>query len=73
MVPTALSIMFASRYRLDNLSRWPVLQDAEKSSLLNLIAGLLRPAAGMVCSAGRALESINRNAAYVIQSDALLP
>src|SRR5580704_7390994 len=44
-----------------------------KSSLLNLIAGLLKPSAGTVHSGGRPLDSINRNAAYMFQSDALLP
>ena len=44
-----------------------------KSSLLNLAAGLLKPTAGVVCCEGRALGSINRNAAYMFQSDALLP
>ena len=44
-----------------------------KSSLLNLAAGLLRPSAGTVRNEGRPLASINRNAAYMFQSDALLP
>ena len=44
-----------------------------KSSLLNLVAGLLKPSAGTVCCEGRAVESTNRNAAYMFQSDALLP
>lgn len=44
-----------------------------KSSLLNLVAGLLKPTAGTVCIEGRPLDSINRNAAYMFQSDALLP
>jgi NitT/TauT family transport system ATP-binding protein len=44
-----------------------------KSSVLNVIAGLLKPSAGSVCCAGRPVESINPNAAYMFQSDALLP
>src|SRR5947208_13804386 len=44
-----------------------------KSSVLNLVAGLLKPTAGTVCIEGRLLDSINRNAAYMFQSDALLP
>ena len=44
-----------------------------KSSLLNLVAGLLKPSAGIILSEGRPLESINRKAAYMFQSDALLP
>jgi NitT/TauT family transport system ATP-binding protein len=44
-----------------------------KSSVLNLVAGLLKPTAGTVCIEGRPLDSINRNAAYMFQSDALLP
>ena len=44
-----------------------------KSSLLNLVAGLLRPSTGTVRSEGLPLESINRKAAYMFQNDALLP
>ena len=44
-----------------------------KSSILNLVAGLLKPSAGTVRSQGCPLDSINRNAAYMFQSDALLP
>jgi NitT/TauT family transport system ATP-binding protein len=44
-----------------------------KSSILNLTAGLLRPTAGRIYSGGRPLNSINRNAAYMFQTDALLP
>lgn len=44
-----------------------------KSSLLKLVAGLLKPSAGIACCEGRPVESINRNAAYMFQSDALLP
>ncbi len=44
-----------------------------KSSVLNLVAGLLKPSSGIVRSAGRQLDSINRDAAYMFQQDALLP
>ena len=44
-----------------------------KSSLLNLVAGLLKPSRGTIRVAGRQLDSINRDAAYMFQSDALLP
>jgi NitT/TauT family transport system ATP-binding protein len=44
-----------------------------KSSVLNLIAGLLKPSTGSVRTGGRTLESINRDAAYMLQQDALLP
>jgi NitT/TauT family transport system ATP-binding protein len=44
-----------------------------KSSVLNLVAGLMKPSSGIVRSAGRQLDSINRDAAYMFQQDALLP
>src|SRR5262249_56254826 len=44
-----------------------------KSSVLNLVAGLLKPSAGSVRTGGRPLNSINRDAAYMLQQDALLP
>jgi NitT/TauT family transport system ATP-binding protein len=44
-----------------------------KSSLLNLVAGLIEPSAGTVRVGGRTLDSVNRQAAYMFQSDALLP
>jgi NitT/TauT family transport system ATP-binding protein len=44
-----------------------------KSSVLNLVAGLLKPSSGSVKVGGRPLESINREAAYMSQQDALLP
>src|SRR2546422_678937 len=44
-----------------------------KSSLLNLVAGLLKPSHGTIRVAGRQLDSINRDAAYMFQTDALLP
>jgi NitT/TauT family transport system ATP-binding protein len=44
-----------------------------KSSVLNLVAGLIRPSSGVVHAAGRPLDGINRDAAYMFQQDALLP
>src|SRR5262245_3842221 len=44
-----------------------------KSSVLNLVAGLLKPSSGTVLAGGRRLESLNREAAYMFQQDALLP
>jgi NitT/TauT family transport system ATP-binding protein len=44
-----------------------------KSSVLNLVAGLLKPSAGAVRNGGRPLDSINREAAYMLQQDALFP
>jgi NitT/TauT family transport system ATP-binding protein len=44
-----------------------------KSSILNLVAGLLKPTAGTVLAKGRELVSINPDAAYMFQQDALLP
>ena len=44
-----------------------------KSSVLNLVAGLLAPTEGEVTTAGRAVEAVNRDCAYMFQADALLP
>jgi sulfonate transport system ATP-binding protein len=44
-----------------------------KSSVLNLIGGLLKPSAGKVFSGGREISTINRDAVYMFQQDALLP
>jgi NitT/TauT family transport system ATP-binding protein len=44
-----------------------------KSSILNLIAGLLQPSTGSVSVDGQPLQTVNRNAAYMFQRDALLP
>jgi len=44
-----------------------------KSSVLNLVAGLLKPSTGSLWTGGRLLDSINRNAAYMLQQDGLLP
>jgi NitT/TauT family transport system ATP-binding protein len=44
-----------------------------KSSVLNLVAGLLKPSSGSVRSGGCTLDSLNRQAAYMSQHDALFP
>lgn len=44
-----------------------------KSSVLNLVAGLLKPTAGKVWSSRREITSVNRDAVYMFQQDALLP
>jgi NitT/TauT family transport system ATP-binding protein len=44
-----------------------------KSTVLNMIAGLLAPTAGVVEVFGRPLAGINRRACYMFQDDALLP
>src|SRR5919204_1024929 len=44
-----------------------------KSSLLNLVAGLQAPSAGQVLTAGRPVNAVNRDCAYMFQMDALLP
>jgi NitT/TauT family transport system ATP-binding protein len=44
-----------------------------KSSVLNLVAGLLKPTTGIVRTANGRLDSINRDAAYMFQQDALFP
>jgi NitT/TauT family transport system ATP-binding protein len=44
-----------------------------KSSVLNLVAGLLKPTDGSVRINGQPLDSINREAAYMLQQDSLLP
>lgn len=44
-----------------------------KSTLLNIAAGLLAPAAGSVDIYGNALASLNRQAGYLFQADALFP
>jgi len=43
-----------------------------KTSVLNLVAGLLKPTAGSVSAYGRPLEGINQQAAYMFQQDGLL-
>ena len=44
-----------------------------KSSLLNVVAGLLPLAQGSVRTAGRAVSTVNRDCGYMFQVDALLP
>jgi NitT/TauT family transport system ATP-binding protein len=44
-----------------------------KSSLLNVVAGLLPPARGSVCTAGKQVDGINHECGYMFQTDALLP
>jgi NitT/TauT family transport system ATP-binding protein len=44
-----------------------------KSTLLNVAAGLLAPAAGAVRKAGEPLTTLNRDAGYLFQADALFP
>ncbi|MBL8700305.1 MAG: ABC transporter ATP-binding protein [Alphaproteobacteria bacterium] len=44
-----------------------------KSTLLNMVAGLMRPSAGSVRYAGRAVSDVNRDVGYMTQADALLP
>ena len=44
-----------------------------KSTLLNIAAGLLAPAAGHVDIFGTTLASLNRQAGYLFQADALFP
>ena len=44
-----------------------------KSTVLNMIAGLLDPTAGVVEIFGAPLAGINRRASYMFQQDALLP
>src|SRR5262249_4767599 len=44
-----------------------------KSSLLNVVAGLLTPAAGRIETLGRPVTGVNRQAGYMFQQDALLP
>ena len=44
-----------------------------KSSVLNLVAGLLAPTAGSVVTDGRPVAGVNRECGYMFQADALLP
>src|SRR5437870_4401040 len=44
-----------------------------KSSLLNVVAGLLPTAQGSVCTAGQPVGGVNRDCGYMFQTDALLP
>ena len=44
-----------------------------KSTILNLIAGLLQPSAGVVSYDGVAVSALNRQVGYMTQKDTLLP
>jgi len=44
-----------------------------KSSLLNLVAGLIAPTRGRVTTNGRPVEGVNPDCGYMFQADALLP
>ncbi|MEU1980871.1 ABC transporter ATP-binding protein [Nocardia sp. NPDC019395] len=44
-----------------------------KSTILNMVAGLLRPSAGAVYVNGSRLQGLNRSAGYLFQQDTLLP
>ncbi|SNT29390.1 ABC transporter ATP-binding protein [Rhodococcoides kyotonense] len=44
-----------------------------KSTILNMVAGLLQPASGMVFSNGTTLNGLNTSAGYLFQRDTLLP
>jgi len=44
-----------------------------KSSVLNLVAGLLAPTSGTVRTGGMPVEGVNRDCGYMFQADALLP
>jgi ABC-type nitrate/sulfonate/bicarbonate transport system ATPase subunit len=44
-----------------------------KSSILNLVAGLIGPTLGVVRTTGRCVTGVNPNAAYMFQQDALFP
>ena len=44
-----------------------------KSTMLNLIAGILSPVSGQVRSGGAAVAGLNRNVSYMTQKDTLLP
>ena len=44
-----------------------------KSTILNVVAGLLKPSLGRVTILGEPLAGINRSAGYMFQSDALMP
>ncbi len=44
-----------------------------KSSLLNLVAGLIEPTTGVVATGGMPVQGVNRDCGYMFQADALLP
>jgi NitT/TauT family transport system ATP-binding protein len=78
----SINVAFADHIALDGLSfEIPAGQFVSlvgptgcgKSSVLNLVSGLLRPTQGTVVTHGHELQAINREAAYMFQQDALLP
>ena len=44
-----------------------------KSTILNIVAGLTKPSAGVVRIFGEELTGLNKRASYMFQQDALLP
>jgi NitT/TauT family transport system ATP-binding protein len=44
-----------------------------KSSVLNMVAGLLAPTSGSIRTGAKQVEGVNRDCAYMFQADALLP
>lgn len=44
-----------------------------KSSVLNMVAGLLAPTSGTIRTGFKQVEAVNRDCAYMFQADALLP
>src|SRR5688500_8984525 len=44
-----------------------------KSTILNIVAGLAKPSAGVVRIFGEELTGLNKRASYMFQQDALLP
>ena len=44
-----------------------------KSTILNVVTGLLKPAAGEVVIFGRPLVGLNSDAGYMLQQEAILP
>jgi NitT/TauT family transport system ATP-binding protein len=44
-----------------------------KSSVLNMVAGLLAPTSGSVRTGAKQVDGVNRDCAYMFQADALLP
>jgi NitT/TauT family transport system ATP-binding protein len=44
-----------------------------KSTLLNMMAGVLKPSAGVIVHDGRTVSGINRNIGYMTQVDSVLP
>ena len=44
-----------------------------KSSVLNMVAGLLAPTSGIIRTGDKQVEAVNHDCAYMFQADALLP